>query len=138
MTRRFAIPYIDIGMDVHQVDGEPPRIGGQLILSMPGQPCMRCLGFLTEERIAAEVALYGAAGGRPQVIWPNGILASSAVGILVDLATGWSGALDRLVYLSYDGNAGTLISHVRLSYVDSAPCPHFPAHDVGTPTFRSL
>ena len=105
---------------------------------MPGQLCMRCLGFLTEERLAAEAAFYGAAGGRPQVVWPNGILASSAVGILVDIVTGWSGSSDRLVYLSYDGNAGTLMPHVRLTYLDSATCPHFPEYDVGTPSFRPV
>lgn len=138
MARRFAIPYIDIGMDVHQVDGEPPRMAGQIILSMPGRPCMRCLGFLTEERLAAEAARYGTAGGRPQVVWPNGILASSAVGILVDLVTGWSGIRDRLVYLSYDGNVGTVVPHVRLKYLGSAPCPHFPEPDVGTPSFHSI
>ena len=79
VCRRFMIPFIDIGMDVTELaDGY--LISGQMILSMPNEPCMRCFGFLNEEVLAQEAARYGAAGGRPQVIWPNGILASAAVG----------------------------------------------------------
>src|SRR5207245_11017813 len=42
-TRRYLIPYIDIGMDVHDL-GVEYVVGGQVILSMPGQLCMRCAG----------------------------------------------------------------------------------------------
>ncbi len=135
LARRFAIPYIDIGMDVHQVDDDPPRIGGQLILSMPGGPCMTCFGFLTPEKLASEAARYGDAGGRPQVVWPNGVLASSAVGVIVDLVTGWTRMRDRIVYLSYDGNLGTLTDHVRLRHLRWSSCPHFPEGAVGMPRF---
>lgn len=38
--RRYLIPYLDIGMDVHQAGDEPPVMGGQVILSMPDGPCM--------------------------------------------------------------------------------------------------
>lgn len=60
-ARRFRIPYIDVGMDVH---GEEGRyfISGQVIASLPGQPCMRCMGFITDAALAAENARYGAAG----------------------------------------------------------------------------
>ena len=136
--RRYGIPYLDIGMDVNQVEGEPPRMGGQVILSLPGGPCMFCLGFLNEERLGREAALYGAGGGRPQVVWPNGVLASTAVGIAVDLLTGWSRRGRNVTYLSYDGNDGTLLPHVRTQYLDGRPCPHYPSHSVGDPVFRSL
>jgi hypothetical protein len=138
MARRFAIPYVDIGMDVHQVPGDAPRLGGQVLLSLPDGPCMTCLGFLTEARLAEEAALYGAAGGRPQVVWPNGSLASSAVGVVVSLLTGWTGEADRVVYLSYDGNRGTLAPHPRLAYLGRTPCPHYPADAVGEPRFRPV
>jgi hypothetical protein len=138
MARRFAIPYVDIGMDVHQVPGDAPRVGGQMLLSLPDGPCMTCLGFLTEARLAEEAALYGAAGRRPQVVWPNGILASSAVGVVVSLLTGWTGETDRVVYLSYDGNRGTLAPHPRLAYLGRAPCPHYAADAVGEPRFRPV
>ena len=136
--RRHMVPYIDIGMDVHRVGGEPPRMAGQVILSMPGAPCMFCLGFLTEERLAQEAAEYGAAGPRPQVVWSNGVLASTAVGMCVELLTDWTRARDRPVYLSYDGNAGTVTPHVRLKYLTARTCPHYRLDDVGDPIVRSV
>jgi len=57
-TRRHLIPYIDIGLDVHQVDDEPPRMAGQVILSMPGHPCMWCMGFLTERGSSEKFVLF--------------------------------------------------------------------------------
>jgi hypothetical protein len=98
--------YIDIGMDVH--GKEKPVIGGQVILSSPGGPCMRCIGFLTEEKLAQEAARYGNAGARPQVVWPNGVLASTAIGLAVDLVTNWTGRTRSYEYLVYDGNEGTV------------------------------
>ena len=78
--RRYLIAYIDVGMDLHQVGDEPPVMSGQVILSMPGGPCMFCLGFLTEEKLGREAAPYGAAGGRPQVVWPLVLCHSLIVG----------------------------------------------------------
>lgn len=132
-ARRYLVPLIDIGMDVHLVEPEPPRVVGQVILSMPGGPCMQCLGFLSEETLAREAAEYGDAGPRPQVVWPNGILASTAVGVAVDLLTDWSRSLREVVYLSYDGNARTLEPHTRLRFLKYEPCPHFPLDEVGDP-----
>lgn len=137
-NRRYLVPFIDIGMDVHTVGDEPPRMGGQVILSMPGGPCMTCLGFLNESNIAREAAKYGDAGPRPQVVWPNAVLASTAVGIAVDLLTDWTQSLRGAAYLMYDGNAYTLSPHPRLVYHDGSPCLHFPPGQVGPPTFRKL
>lgn len=136
--RRYLIPFIDIGMDVYKgFKKEPPSMVGQIILSFPGKPCMRCLGFLTDENLAREAAKYGAAGGRPQVVWSNGVLASQAVGILVDLITGWSGQKDIVPYYAFDGNLGTLTNHPRLKYIPEQ-CEHFKLKDVGPPKFRKL
>src|SRR5208337_594417 len=136
--RRYLIPYIDIGMDLHQAGDEPPGMGGQVILSMPGGPCMFCLSFLTQEKLGREAAQYGAAGGRPQVVWPNGVLASSAVGVAVDLLTDWSRSLRGPVYLSYRGNDGTVTLHVRLTNFRGGPCSHYPPDQVGDPIFKSI
>ncbi|MGC2721180.1 MAG: ThiF family adenylyltransferase, partial [Candidatus Acidiferrales bacterium] len=104
--RRYLIHYIDIGMDLY---GErPPVIGGQVILSSPGNPCMWCIGFLTDEKLTKEAARYGGAGPRPQVVWPNGVLASTAVGLAVDLVTGWTGGHTSFAYFVYDGNESTV------------------------------
>lgn len=133
-ARRHLIPLIDIGMDVG-LFGEGPSIFGQVILSLPSAPCMRCLGFLNDENLRREADQYGAAGGRPQVVWANGILASLAVGIAVDLLTGWNGVPAEGIYLHFDGNTGEVRTSPRLELAPKE-CPHFPPDAVGEPTFR--
>jgi hypothetical protein len=136
VCRRYMMHYIDIGMDVH--GQAPPVIGGQVILSSPGNLCMRCMGFLTDQKIGEEAARYGKVGSRPQVVWPNGVLASSAVGLAVDIVTGWTRRALAHAYLVYDGNAGTVKESVTLRHVEIGACPHFAAHDVGDPVSTEL
>jgi molybdopterin-synthase adenylyltransferase len=135
LSRRYLIPYVDIGMDVHTLDGQPPRMAGQIVLSMPGAPCLSCFDVLNDENLRKEAERYGNVGPRPQVIWPNGVLASTAVGIVVDLLTDWTRALRTPPFLSYDGNTGTLTPHVRLKYLDT--CSHYPS-DLGDPKLKPL
>jgi hypothetical protein len=131
--RRFLIPYLDIGMDVLPAARPPFRMAGQVVASIPSGPCMWCLGFLTEQRLAEEARKYGATGGRPQVVWANGILASSAVGLAVDLITGWTGERRHGAYLSYDGNCGVLRDHPLWAERGTALCTHFPLSQSGAP-----
>ena len=97
---------------------------------------MFCVGFLNEQVLAHEGERYGDAGPRPQVVWPNGVLASTAVGIAVDLLTDWTKALRSVVYLEYDGNRNTVKPHVRLQYLQTTDCAHYPANQVGDPVFK--
>lgn len=137
--RRHMIPLIDIGLDITIVGNDPPLMGGQVILSMPGEPCMRCLGFLTEDLLAREASNYGGAGPRPQVVFGNGVLASTAVAIAVDLLTDWTQQLRRVVYLEYRGNEQILRPHPRAKDKGIAPaCPHYPLTNVGAPVFHRL
>lgn len=128
--RRFLIPYIDMGMDVH---GEAGRhlISGQVVLSFAGGPCLRCLHIVTEKSLAAEAANYGAAGSRPQVVWPNGVLASTAVGTVVQTITPWHARPAEAAYLEYDGNTGVVRSSHRLAAALEGECPHYPANERG-------
>jgi len=138
-ARRFLIPYIDIGIDVTEVKPEPPIMSGQVMLSMPGQSCLHCLGFLNDKNLAQEAGNYGAAGNKPQVVWANGIVASLAVGIAVDLVTGWTGMGSRIIYLSYEGNKNCVAPHVRLKYLDKElNCVHYPSDEVGNPVLKKL
>ena len=134
--RRYLIDYIDVGMDV--LGADPPQISGQVILSTPGAPCMRCLGFLTDENLGAEAALYGNTGGHPQVVWPNGVLASTAVGIAVDLITNWTGKRKAFEYLQYDGNKGTIKPSVTLPKEGAITCMHHPLTEMGDTVFIPL
>jgi hypothetical protein len=137
-ARRYLIPLIDIGMDITHVGDEPPQMGGQVILSVPGDLCMTCMGFLNEQSLAKEAAQYGSAGPRPQVVWSNGLLASTAVGLAVDLLTDWSRSLRGSVYLSYDGNVHALQPHVRMQYLKGMVCSHFKLPNVGDPIFKVI
>lgn len=134
-ARRHMIPYLDIGMDVHELAGNQFLIGGQVILSMPGRPCLRCCGLVTDERIKQEAGKYGAAGSRPQVVWSNGVLASTAVGLITQLLTPWFVNPPDFVYLDYDGNRGTLTPNLRMELLQRKACNHHPANEVGDPLF---
>ena len=132
-TRRFLIPLVDIGMDVHQVGGNP-HISGQVIVSSPSGPCFRCLQFLTDQNLKEEAQLYGAAGGRPQVVWANGVLASVAVGLIVELLTGWHERKAPSEYLHYDGNENIISRSPRLVYAPKI-CEHYRDLTLGEPSF---
>lgn len=135
-ARRSLIPYIDIGMDVHDCKEHGFLISGQVILSTPGNPCMRCCGFITDERLKREAERYGAAGSRPQVVWSNGVLASTAVGLLVQLITPWHPNLPAFVYLEYDGNRSTVVPSAYMRLIKGTEqCTHHPPDETGDPLF---
>jgi molybdopterin/thiamine biosynthesis adenylyltransferase len=122
-ARRCAIPLIDIGMDVSQFDAGF-LVGGQVAISMPGMPCLRCMGILNEEAMTREAEQYGQAGARPQVVWANGILASTAVGIFMTLTTSWQTPPSVSLLMEYDGNSQTMTPSTKLPYFPKA-CAHY-------------
>jgi hypothetical protein len=123
--RRCGLTYIDIGMDVSNVPAGY-SISGQVVVSIPGRPCMRCLGFLSDALVTAEVQRYGSAGGRPQVVWPNGVLASTAVGLFVQLVSPWR-KQELELYVEYDGNTPSLSRSRMVEVAQGRECLHFPA-----------
>jgi len=134
-TKRFMMPLIDMGMDVSVLKNDQFLISGQVVLTGPGEPCLRCLGIVTDDAIAREAARYGAAGGRPQVVWPNGLLGSIAVGLLVQLVTPWNGQLTTSAFIEYDGNTHATRDSHRLRWCRENPCTHFLSDEVGDPIF---
>jgi len=134
-ARRHLIPYIDIGMDVYELGKDEHLISGQVVLSMPGLPCLRCCGVITDERLTAEARKYGAAGGRPQVVWSNGVLASTAVGLAVQLLTPWHPRPLEFTFLEYDGNRGTVSVSAHVAALKGHVCPHHPPEETGDPLF---
>ncbi len=126
--RRFLIPYIDVGMDVHAV-GDQFAVSGQVILSLPGGPCMKCMHFI--DGYNDEKPAYLDAGARPQVIWPIGVLASTAVGLFMQLLTPWS-AQQLVPYLEYDGNSHQIRRSKQLDFIEET-CSHHPEEAVGDP-----
>jgi hypothetical protein len=130
-ARRYLVPVIDIGLSVRTVADEPPRMSGQVFLSMPGDLCMFCIGLLTAERLAQEAERYGDAGFNPQVIWANSVLASTAVGIAIELLTNWTRDTCEIAYFEYDGNKGTVSIPLRSQYLAELHCGHYPNTEVG-------
>lgn len=132
-ARRYLIPYIDIGMDVYAIQDEF-LIAGQVAISMPDDVCLRCLGIITDQALRAEAQRYGATGNRPQVVWPNGLLASAAVGMFVKMTTPWEKQPKFPTLIEYDGNAQTLLPSNKLRYIEKTQCSHFvQLDDVGDP-----
>jgi molybdopterin-synthase adenylyltransferase len=138
-SRRHLISYIDMGMDVHGTAGQH-LIAGQVMLSSPGTPCLRCMGLVTDKLLEREAAKYGNAGGNPQVVWPNGVLASAAVGLAMQLLSPWHPSPVETAFLEYDGNTGTITASARHAQSLGRPCPHYPDDERGDPGFdvRSL
>jgi molybdopterin-synthase adenylyltransferase len=135
-ARRYLIPLIDIGMDVHRAGGAY-TMTGQVALSMPGRPCLKCMGLLPHDLLQEEAERYGNAGSRPQVIWPNAILASTAIGFFMQLMTPWfkNSALPPL--LEYDGNRQTVQESTKLPYLPEW-CPHYThSSNLGDPFWRA-
>jgi len=131
--RRFLIPYIDVGMDVIQYEDEF-RIVGQVAQSFPGAPCLRCMGIINEHILKREADNYGSAGPQPQVVWANGVLASTAVSLFVRLFTDW-GPKQELVYLEYNGNDSCMAESPRLRHVRKESCSHYEQGSLGDPLF---
>jgi molybdopterin/thiamine biosynthesis adenylyltransferase len=136
-ARRYGIAYIDIGMDISKLEDGVYAIAGQMIMTRPGGPCMRCLGFITEQRLSMEENRYGDAGINPQVVWTNGTLASLAVGALMKLIMPWFGVNEAYTWLELDGNAQTVTPSCQPQYVPAvAVCPHHGGNDgLGDPFF---
>lgn len=135
--RRNLIPYIDVGMDVLKTEAAH-EIYGQVILSMPGCACMHCSGFLDSGKMAKEAAAYGDAGSNPQVVWSNGVICSTAVGVAVDLLTDWSKTSRSTVFLNMVGSRGTLMPDRRLETLKKITCGHYPLTQAGDPVLRPL
>lgn len=132
--RRNMIPLIDIGMDVRSMAGGQYSISGQIIQSLPGGHCMRCCNFITDEKLTREAETYGDAGPAPQVIWANGVLASTAVGWGISLLCPWRKMPRPFRWLSYDGDTGELkIPAIVEGHLSKTPCMHYPIVEVGDP-----
>lgn len=135
-ARRNLIPYIDIGMDVHKTE-RGFSISGQVAISLPGEPCLHCMGVVTKGALELEHQRYGDAGGRPQVIWPNGVLASVAIGQYMDMILPWSDEPNDSLLKEYDGNRHELRESTKSRILRQNACTHYPrGKDLGNPFFK--
>lgn len=70
-----------------------------------------------------------------QVVWPNGVLASTAVGLFTQLVCTWHKKPMETAYLEYDGNKHTVTASRRLEVLHSRECEHHPKNEIGEPGF---
>lgn len=125
---RYLIPYVDIGLRIKTGRNEKEvLIGGNVTSLIPGEFCLWCIGFLSNEKLANET------GGRPrsyfqgtdkqaQVVSFNGVLASQAVNEVLQLLTGF---LPPDLYMSikkFNGLEGTLEKWTVNKKVDCLRC----------------
>lgn len=131
--RRYFIPLVDIGMGIDKYENFSDMYG-QVQVSTPGKFCFRCNKFITEENLAKEAKNYGQGEGRPQVVWPNGILASTAIGSFIEMISNWSNRGYKGFYFSYNGNENFLNEHPRLNFLNNS-CKHYPIEESGPVKF---
>jgi hypothetical protein len=133
-SRRYIIPVIDIGMGIDRPKHEAASIYGQVHLSVPGECCLVCRGFLNQDDLTKEAERYGEDGGRPQVVWSNGVLASNAIGLLAEVITNWTKMNNKLQHLTYEGNYHTMKPSIYIkTYSDG--CEHYPITSTGPVEF---
>lgn len=71
------------------------------------------------------------ADSKPQVIWPNAILASTAVGIAMNLLMNWTKKCEgQILYYEYDGNKGTIKPHLKCE-MPWENCEHYKLEHIG-------
>ena len=128
--RRYRIVLLDIGMTVQESNGDH-AIYGQVVASIPGLPCFRCLGLINDENLKKEADKYGDAGHAPQVVWSNGVLASLAVGLLLSSVSDWNRKGIDALYLEYDGNRHSVTESRLSSALRNHRCGHYPSDEVG-------
>jgi molybdopterin/thiamine biosynthesis adenylyltransferase len=113
--RRYLIPLVDVGMTIQSSGERLAKADGQVIVSLPGKPCLRCF-FLTDALLEWErqhrppgYDRNPDAPGDPQVVSMNGVLASEACNCVLDLITGYSGGRRGARRWQYEGRSGALV-----------------------------
>ena len=127
--RRYAIPLVDVGIAIRSSGEQLILADGQVIVSLPGNPCIRCW-FITDAVLERERREWPPgydqnpdAPGDPQVVSMNGVLASEACNCVLDLITGYSGGRRKGKFWQYEGRSGKLEpSDLPTSRADCPAC----------------
>jgi hypothetical protein len=116
LSSRFLIPYIDVGVNIRAIkdpepDGPHVTIGGNVLTLIPGGFCMWCSGFLSREKLDAELKgpnrnYFENRDGEAQVVSLNGLVASQAVTEVLQLLTGFAGSGLRRRDVELDSQSG--------------------------------
>lgn len=111
---QFLIPVIDTGVEVQPTStGIIRSVSGRITLLVPGNPCLRCQGFLGPDKVKDELEngqhlsyLGKEKIPSPSVISFNGVVSSLAVTEFLQLVTGFAHRDDQRMFWVYDGMKG--------------------------------
>jgi molybdopterin/thiamine biosynthesis adenylyltransferase len=117
LCRRYLIPLIDVGMTIRSDGGRLVQATGQVTLTLPGAPCLRCTPLVSDAVLAKEEREQPPgydqnqyATGAPQVVSMNGLVASQAANLALAVATGYTSRqeLNEGGWWQYDALEGRL------------------------------
>ena len=114
-----AIPYIDCGSGIDAPEGRMSAAGGQVVVWVPGRPCLLCCGEIDRAIAAEELEsedlrafrrergyISGSDIPEPSVISLNGTVASLAVTEFIALLTGFRPANHYTYYDMFNQGVG--------------------------------
>lgn len=129
ICRRALVPYIDIGLGIDVAEGGTIRsIGGQVVTSIAGGPCLRCAEVITDSGIIADREEYAVGAPEQQVISMNGLLASQAVNSALSLLTEYAGSFEVPAIVRYDGLLHRMEADLQ---AERQHCTHFALAEAG-------
>ena len=105
---QYLIPLIDIGIKIQSTEqGKIHSACGRVMVLLPDDPCLACLGIITPEALQLESDhetgyISGENIPDPSVISLNGVVASLAVTEFIDLLTGFERRKEHGTYQIYD------------------------------------
>jgi hypothetical protein len=132
ICRGALVPYVDIGLGIDVADdGSIRSIGGQVVTSLPGGRCLRCVEVVTDAGIVADREEYAVGAPDQQVISMNGLLASQAVNSVLALLTDYALDFPVPTVVRYDG----LLHEMRPDAEDAGEgCVHYTLAGCGWST----
>jgi len=67
LPAQYYVPLIDLGINIQVEDGRVRRIGGRVMVLLPDDPCLDCLGYLDHATLERELAEAGLVARTPYV-----------------------------------------------------------------------
>ena len=121
---RYLLPLIDTGTGLNVRNGRIEEAGGQMLLTLPGQFCLQCPGFIDPDKArvglmnsterARHVARgYGSGVSQPSVLFLNAALVSLAVGEFIKLVTGYAKPQSMIMYDALKPSVQALLTPSR-------------------------
>jgi hypothetical protein len=125
---RYLIPYVDVGLLIKpNKDKKGLLIGGNVTTLVPGEYCLWCTGFLSDEKLLKETgglprSYFQGTDKQAQVVSFNGVLASQATSEVLQLLTGYAQRNQNEGIKKFNGLDGTLIEWEVKQKTDCLKC----------------